>query len=73
MNVNSANKFTCYIMVDCASKSLRLETFQAVELIQQSVVSRMLCKTYFPKEPATLQAVKSWMTMKKQGKIYLDE
>ncbi|CAG8668343.1 3692_t:CDS:1, partial [Paraglomus brasilianum] len=41
--------------------------------IQQSVVLRMLRKTYFPKEPATLQAVKSWMTMKKQGKIYLDE
>ena len=38
--------------------------------IQQSVVSRMLCKTYLPKEPVTLQAIKSWMTMKKQGKIF---
>ena len=26
--------------------------------IQQSVVLRMLCKTYFPKEPATLQTIK---------------
>jgi len=38
--------------------------------IQQSVVSRMLCKTYLPKEPVTLQAIKSWMTMKGQGKIF---
>jgi len=41
--------------------------------IQQSVVSRMLCKTYLPKEPVTLQAIKSWMTMKGQGEIFLDE
>ena len=41
--------------------------------IQQSAVSRMLRKTYFPKEPATLQAIKSWMTKKGQGKIFLDE
>jgi len=33
----------------------------------------MLCKTYLPKEPVTLQAIKSWMMMKKgQGKIFLD-
>ena len=41
--------------------------------IQQSAVSRMLRKTYFPKEPVTLQAIKSWMTKKGQGKIFLDE
>jgi len=38
--------------------------------IQQSVVSRMLCKTYLPKEPVTLQAIKSWMTMKGKGKYF---
>lgn len=39
--------------------------------IHQSVVSRMLCKTYFPKEPVTLQAIQNWMTMR--GKIFTEQ
>ena len=31
--------------------------------ICQAVVSRMLSKSYFPKDPVTLQAVKIWMSM----------
>ena len=38
--------------------------------IQQSVVSRMLCKTYLPKEPVTLQAIKSLDDDERQGKIF---
>ena len=41
--------------------------------ICQAVVSRMLSKSYFPKDPATLQAVKIWMSMKQGGKTFLDD